>query len=210
MKLTSKAFADGQPIPIGFAFGRIDAASHVALSDNRNPHLEWSEVPEGTRSFVVICHDYDVPTQPDDVNQEGREVPASLARTDFFHWLLVDIPAATRSIADGEYSHQVTPKGKGGPETKQGTRQGVNDFTQWFAADHDMRGDYYGYDGPCPPWNDAIVHHYVFTLYALDVPRCAVEGRFTGQDVRAAIAGHVLGEARLTGTYTLNPALAAT
>jgi phosphatidylethanolamine-binding protein (PEBP) family uncharacterized protein len=49
----------------------------------------------------------------------------------------------------------------------------------------------------------------VFTLYALDVARCAVESRFTGQDVRAAIAGHVLAEAKLTGTYSLNPALAA-
>lgn len=53
------------------------------------------------------------------------------------------------------------------------------------------------------------MHHYVFTLYALDVARCAVEGRFTGPDVRAAIAGHVLAEAKLTGTYSLNPALAA-
>ena len=34
-----------------------------------------------------------------------------------------------------------------------------------------MFGDYYGYDGPCPPWNDELVHRYVFTLYALDVPR---------------------------------------
>jgi len=49
----------------------------------------------------------------------------------------------------------------------------------------------------------------VFTLYALDVARCAVEGRFTGPDVRAAIAGHVLAEAKLTGTYSLNPALVA-
>jgi Raf kinase inhibitor-like YbhB/YbcL family protein len=72
-----------------------------------------------------------------------------------------------------------------------------------------MKGDYHGYDGPCPPWNDEILHHYVFTLYALDVARCAVEGRFTGADARAAIAGHVLAEAKLTGTYSLNPALAA-
>jgi Raf kinase inhibitor-like YbhB/YbcL family protein len=71
-----------------------------------------------------------------------------------------------------------------------------------------MKGDYHGYDGPCPPWNDEIVHHYVFTLYALDVARCTLDGRFTGQDVRAAIAGHVLAEARLTGTYSLNPEVA--
>ena len=155
----------------------------------------------------MVCHDPDVPSRGDDVNQEGREVPASLPRVDFFHWLLLDIPAATTEIAAGAQSDGVTPRGKSGPAAPGGLRHGINDNTGWFAGDEQMKGDYYGYDGPCPPWNDEIVHHYVFTLYALDVARCAVEGRFTGQDVRAAIAGHVLGEAKLTGTYTLNPAL---
>ena len=70
-----------------------------------------------------------------------------------------------------------------------------------------MRGDYYGYDGPCPPWNDEIVHRYVFTVFALDVAKLDVEGRLTGQQLRAAMQGHVLAQASLTGTYTLNPAL---
>ena len=57
-----------------------------------------------------------------------------------------------------------------------GARQGVNSYTSWFASDHDMSGDYFGYDGPCPPWNDALVHRYVFTLYALDVATLACKG----------------------------------
>jgi phosphatidylethanolamine-binding protein (PEBP) family uncharacterized protein len=85
----------------------------------------------------------------------------------------------------------------------------VNDYTLWFGGDQGMGGDYHGYDGPCPPWNDSIVHHYMFTLHALDVERCPVEGRFTGADVRAAIAGHTLGRATLTGVYSLNPAVPA-
>jgi phosphatidylethanolamine-binding protein (PEBP) family uncharacterized protein len=68
-----------------------------------------------------------------------------------------------------------------------------------------MSGQYYGYDGPCPPWNDPLTHHYVFTLYALDVPRLEVLGELTGPNVKAALAGHVLAEARLTATYSLNP-----
>jgi phosphatidylethanolamine-binding protein (PEBP) family uncharacterized protein len=44
-------------------------------------------------SFAIICHDPDVPSQGDDVNQEDRTVPASLPRVDFFHWLLFDLPA---------------------------------------------------------------------------------------------------------------------
>lgn len=70
-----------------------------------------------------------------------------------------------------------------------------------------MAGDYYGYDGPCPPWNDERRHRYLFTLYALDMARCPVEGRFTGAQVLKAIAPHVLNKASLTGLYTLNPAV---
>lgn len=71
-----------------------------------------------------------------------------------------------------------------------------------------MKGTYYGYDGPCPPWNDAIVHHYIFTLYALATPVLAIEGELNGANVRAALANApVLAEATLTGLYTLNPAL---
>ena len=72
-----------------------------------------------------------------------------------------------------------------------------------------MRGEYFGYDGPAPPWNDSLIHHYVFTLYALDVPHLTVEGQLTGPNIRLAIVGHVLAEAFITGTYTLNPRLAA-
>lgn len=208
MKLTSKSFADQQFIPQANAFGKIDPESHIALAGNRNPHLAWADVPEGTKSFVVICHDPDVPSKGDDVNQEGREVPASLPRVDFYHWVLVDVAGSVREIPEGAYSDSITPRGKGGPLAVNDTRQGVNDYTGWFAADRDMNGDYFGYDGPCPPWNDAIVHRYVFTVYALDIDRVQVEGRFTGPDVLRAIQGHVLAQAAITGKYTLNPALA--
>ena len=207
MKLTSPGFVDQQKIPESFAFGVIDPAHHVRLGENRNPPLVWSEVPEGTRSFVLICHDPDVPSVGDDVNQEGRKVSVSLPRVDFFHWILVDLPAALREIREGEFSGTVTPKGKSGPQTLHDARQGVNDYTHWFAGDNDMRGDYYGYDGPCPPWNDELQHRYVFTLYALDVERLPLEGRFDGPATRAALTGHVLAEASLTGVYSLNPVL---
>ncbi|WP_035881378.1 YbhB/YbcL family Raf kinase inhibitor-like protein [Cupriavidus metallidurans] len=213
MKLWSKAFADNAPIPGEFAFCVPDAASHVALSSNRNPDLHWDDVPAATRSFVLICHDRDVPSKGDDVNQEGREIPESLPRVDFFHWVLIDVPPGLHTISAGSHSDGVIARGKPGPEALVGTatagglRHGLNDYTGWFAGDADMKGDYFGYDGPCPPWNDSIIHHYVFTVYALDIDRVPVEGKFTGADVRRAIQGHVLAEASLTGTYTLNPRL---
>ena len=70
-----------------------------------------------------------------------------------------------------------------------------------------MDGKYFGYDGPCPPWNDSIIHHYVFTLYALDIYRTPLDGAFTGQDVRKSIKKHVLAETSIVGTYTQNPRL---
>ncbi|MDR2188607.1 MAG: YbhB/YbcL family Raf kinase inhibitor-like protein [Azonexus sp.] len=207
MRLTSESFTDGQRIPGDYAFCNPDPAHHVCLGKNLNPQLAWQDAPAGTRSFAVICHDPDVPSQGDDVNQEGRSVPASLPRVDFFHWVLIDLPATLSAIAAGEYSHAITPRGKSGAPAMNGSRQGVNSYTDWFASDNDMRGDYYGYDGPCPPWNDEIPHRYVFTVYALDLERLPLTGRFGGPEVRAAMAGHILAEASLTGIYTLNPAL---
>ena len=205
MILSSESFADGQPIPVDFAFCKIDPKSHVALSSNRNPQLSWSDAPVGTRSFAIVCHDIDVPSKPDDVNQEGREIPSTLPRVHFYHWTLIDLPIGLHAIAAGEFSDKVTPRGKPGPTVKHGARQGINDYTGWFAGNPEMAGDYHGYDGPCPPWNDEIPHRYVFTLYALDIAHCPVEGKFSGQQVREAIKGHVLAEASITGVYSLNP-----
>jgi len=207
VKLTSSSFSDGGPIPAEFAFCAMDAKTHATLSKNRNPQLAWIEVPMGTKSFAIICHDPDVPSRGDDVNQEGRVVPRSLARVDFFHWVLADLPAAMVGVQAGEFSSSVVSRGKPGPAAPHGARQGINDYTGWFAGDKDMAGDYYGYDGPCPPWNDEIPHRYTFTVFALDVARLPLEGRFDGHAVRKAAQGHVLAQASLTGRYTLNPAV---
>jgi Raf kinase inhibitor-like YbhB/YbcL family protein len=177
------------------------------LSQNRNPDLAWTDVPAGTQSLAIICHDPDVPSRGDDVNKEGRTVPASLPRVDFFHWVLVELPRTSQSIAAGSHSNTVTPRGKPGPAGPGGGRHGINDYTGWFAGDKDMAGDYYGYDGPCPPWNDEIAHRYVFTVYALDVPALELPPRFNGQAALDAMRGHVLAQASLTGRYTLNPRL---
>jgi len=207
MKLTSSSFEDGGAIPAEFAFCVADPKTHATLSKNRNPQLAWSDVPMGTKSFALICHDPDVPSRGDDVNKEGRTIPASLPRVDFFHWVLVDLSASMVGVSAAEFSSSVVPRGKAGPQATHGARQGINDYTAWFQADHDMAGDYYGYDGPCPPWNDAIAHRYVFTVFALDVARLALPERFGGKDVREAVRGHVLAQASLTGRYTLNPAV---
>ena len=207
MRLWSNSWIDGERIPARYAAGRL-LDGGVGFSDNLNPHFAWSEVPAGTRSFALICHDFDVPSRGDDVNKTDREVPEDLPRVDFFHWVMVDLPAGLSTIAEGEFSRGFTPRGKSGPAALHGARQGLNDYTGWFAGDAERGGNYFGYDGPFPPFNDSLVHHYVFTLYALDVARAPIEGTFDGPQARAAIYPHVLAEAMHSGTYTLNRRLA--
>lgn len=206
MKLTSESLRNGERIPEKYALGKYDPKTHATFSDNVSPAIAWSDLPDGTRSLVLLVHDRDVPSRPDDVNKEGRTVPADLPRVDFFHWVLVDIAPDASPLREGEFARGMTERGKPGPDGgPRGTRQGLNDYTGWFDGDPKLGGRYHGYDGPFPPWNDSRVHHYHFTLYALDVDRCPVEGDFTGHDVREAIEGHVLGEASFVATYAIYP-----
>jgi len=207
MELRTDSFAEGGAIPDRCALAKHHPETRVTFGGNLNPHLEWSGVPEGTRSFALICHDPDVPSVGEDVNQPDREVPAELPRVDFFHWVLVDLPADVRSIEEGEVASGVVPGGQKAHDGPHGSRQGLNDYVGWFAGDPEMAGDYYGYDGPAPPWNDSIVHRYRFTVHALDVDRLDVEKGFTGHDARAAMEGHIIAEASIEGTYTQNPRL---
>jgi Raf kinase inhibitor-like YbhB/YbcL family protein len=207
MKLVSDSFSQGQAIPVQYAFARIAPDTHIALSDNINPHLAWTDIPAGTQSLVLICHDANVPSTGEDVNQEGKTLPVSRPRIDFFHWVLLDIYPSTTEIPAGSHCRGVTPRGKSGPAAPGGLRHGLNDYTGWFAGDAEMAGPYYGYDGPCPPWNDEQLHDYVFTLHAIDVPRLEISGDLDGRSVRQALEGHVLATATLAGFYSLNPAV---
>ncbi|MCH9681865.1 MAG: YbhB/YbcL family Raf kinase inhibitor-like protein [Deltaproteobacteria bacterium] len=201
-------WSHGDPIPAKFAFGKPGNDGPFATSDNLSPAIRWSNPPVGTRSFAIICHDPDVPSVGDDVNLQGKTVPADLPRVPFFHWVLVDIPVGVSAMDQGAAADGVTARGKAVGRTAHGVA-GANDYTGWFAGDPDMEGTYGGYDGPCPPWNDSIVHHYHFTVYALDVPSLGLQDGFTGPDALAAIEGHVLASASYMGTYSMNPAVPA-
>jgi Raf kinase inhibitor-like YbhB/YbcL family protein len=204
MKIEVDGFEDGGRIPAAYAFGVPADIGHVAFGQNLNPHVRWSDAPEGTRSFALIVHDEAVPSAGDDVNQEGRTVPWDLPRVDFFHWVLVDIPAHIREIPEGAVSTGVTAKGKPIGPGPYGVA-GINDYTGWFSGDPEMAGNYGGYDGPCPPWNDALLHHYHFTVYALDVASLGLPEKFRGPDALKAMEGHIVDKATLVGTYAFYP-----
>nr|CDQ33827.1 putative kinase inhibitor protein [Virgibacillus halodenitrificans] len=207
MRIDVQDIIDGEPIPERFAFAVPDPEQHLRFSDNRNPHVHWHDVPAGTRSLALLVVDVDAPTDPSDVNQEGRSVSADLPRADFYHWVLIDIPVEVSGIDEGEDADGVVAMGKAPGETGKGVR-GINSYTDFFVDDEQLEGIYGGYDGPCPPWNDARVHRYHFTIYALDVASLGLQGEFTGDEVLEAMQGRVLEQSSVMGTYTLNPELA--
>ena len=204
MKVSIPAWVDSSPIPSKFAFGKIPNEGRFELGGNVNPKISWTDAPQGTKSFAIICHDPDVPSSGEDVNQEGKTVPATLPRVDFYHWVLINIPSQITAIEEGVSSSKVTPKGKATGAKSYGLA-GQSSYTDWFQGDADMGGVYGDYDGPCPPWNDSIVHHYHFTVYALDVEKVDVSGDFTGADALAAMEKHILAKASHMGTYSMNP-----
>lgn len=95
------------------------------------------------------------------------------------HWALYDIAAGTSRL---DHAFPTRPQ-------VEGARQAVNDFGQ------------VGYRGPCPPRGHGT-HHYRFRLLALDVAELPLGAEPKCPDVEAAARPHVLGEARLTGTYS--------
>ena len=208
MKLHSDSFEHRGTMPLRFAAGKPEAGTDsYEFGDNHNPHLSWTNVPEGTRSLVLIAVDPDVPTHGEMVGRPDIEIPEEQARMEFTHWVVIDMDPATREIVERAHCNGVTPRGKDETAGPGAGRQGLNDYTGWFAKDKDMAGDWFGYDGPFPPPNDRRLHRYFFRLFALDVSRLKLSNRFTAADVHNAMRGHILAEDAIYATYSLHPEL---
>jgi Raf kinase inhibitor-like YbhB/YbcL family protein len=208
LTVTVEGVANGKAIPGDYAFCVPAAQGHVTLGPNKSPKISWTAGPAKTQSYAIIAVDPDVPSVATDVNKEGKTISSKLKRVKFYHWVLVDIPASVTSLDAGADSDGVTSGGKPPGPAKVGVR-GLNNYTDWFASDDKMKGNYAGYDGPCPPWNDTRRHHYHFTVYALDVPSLGLSGTFRADDAAKAMKRHVLAKGQMVGVYALNPAVAA-
>jgi Raf kinase inhibitor-like YbhB/YbcL family protein len=106
--------------------------------------------------------------------------PDAPTGTGFWHWVVFDVPASVTSLPTGAGSN-------GSPAAR--AKSGYTDF----AFSH--------YGGPCPPNGDPA-HHYIFTVYALDVP--ALEGvgpRSTAATVMFSLRGHLLAQGSLEGRF---------
>ena len=95
----------------------------------------------------------------------------------FTHWVLFDVPASTTQLPEGFQPGSVGVSGNSGFRRA-------------------------GYGGPCPP---SGVHHYHFTLSALDTASLGLQAGATKADVEKAMQGHVLGTAELVGLYQRQP-----
>lgn len=198
MELQSHAFSEGEMIPERCAYGRMGEGGKTVAGGNLNPHLAWSGVPEGAKSFVVACLDDDVPTNLDERDRAG-EIPASQPRRRFVHWVQADVSAEVNEFPEGAFRHGMKTPQKFG-------LAGINDYSRGAVPEAGAVGT--GYDGPCPPFFDARRHYYRFQVIALDVAR--LEGlpkAFTWNDVDERMKGHILATAELVGRYTLNPRL---
>jgi Raf kinase inhibitor-like YbhB/YbcL family protein len=149
MELRSSAFRDGVTIPRPYTGDGKDVS----------PPLQWGEPPDGTRSFVLLADDPDAP------------------RGIWVHWVLFNLPADLRALAEGVPTQPTLPNG---------AKQGKNDFGK------------IGYGGPAPPKGKP--HRYFFKLYALDTVLDLPPGATKDQVVKA-MTGHILGEGQLMGTF---------
>ena len=75
LQLTSPAFEHQGAMPIELS----------CEAGGRSPPLTWSNVPEGTRSFVLIAVDPDIPS-------------SRVRVMEFVHWVLYDLPAEAREL----------------------------------------------------------------------------------------------------------------
>ncbi len=114
MQLTSTAFDSGGSIP----------AKHTGEGVDVSPALSWTDVPDGTKSLAVICHDPDAPL-------------VTPGRYGFVHWVLYNIPSDASSLAEAvdQYTAGNSDFGKagyGGPMPPNG--HGVHHYFFWLLA----------------------------------------------------------------------------
>lgn len=148
-QIRTPAFSAGGDIPKKFTCDGADVS----------PQLAWNDPPAKTQAFALIGDDPDAPV--------GTWV----------HWVLFDLPASTRELAEG------VPKQE---QVAGGAKQGRNDFGK------------IGYGGPCPP--PGKPHRYFFKLYALDA-NLGLKAGATKAEAERAMKGHILAQAELMGKY---------
>jgi Raf kinase inhibitor-like YbhB/YbcL family protein len=151
--LTSHDVMDGEPM----------GSTFVVDGGNESPRLSWSGFPGNTRSFAVTCFDPDAPTP-----------------SGYWHWTVVDLPAAITSLE----------RGAGGGDA------GLPDKAFHVRSD----GGALAYEGAGPPPGD-VAHRYFFVVHALDTEKLGVDNTVSPAVVAFHLVFHTLSRAILVPTY---------
>ncbi|MFZ1108942.1 MAG: YbhB/YbcL family Raf kinase inhibitor-like protein [Rhodomicrobium sp.] len=183
----------------------FDAAYCVPPSKEEAPHdispaVSWSQGPAGTKSYVLIMTDLDVPNDLSLINKAGVTLTPSTPRVPFIHWVLIDIPPGIAHLDKGVEGSEFIAKGKAFGHTDHGIR-GLNVFSHFYPEGSPFAGPHAGYDGPCPPLNDTVTHRYVTDIYALDVASLGLSGQFYGEAALEKMKGHLLASGRANAGY---------
>jgi Raf kinase inhibitor-like YbhB/YbcL family protein len=163
--VTSTTVEDGKP----FAPPHLSGAFGIPGGRDTSPQLTWSGAPEGTKSYAVTVYDPDAPTQ-----------------SGFWHWVVADIPAATKSLPEGA-----------GDDTGSGLP----------AAAFQLRNDAGAarYIGAAPPAGHGE-HRYFITVHALDTENIGVPPEATPAYLGFTMATHILARATMIATAETPPA----
>lgn len=134
-------------------------------------HLEGEDIAPRMEWQGVPANTQSLVLIVDDPDAPDPKAP----RMTWVHWVVYNLPPDTRGLPEGATSNDLPPE----------TKQGLNDWNR------------IGYGCPCPP---AGRHRYFHKLYALDTI-LPVMDRPTKADIEAAMAGHVIEQADIVGTY---------
>ncbi len=131
---------------------------------NVSPALSWKNPRADTKSYAITVYDPDAPTG-----------------SGWWHWIMFNIPATTRSL----------PAGAGNLATGKSPPGAVQSVTDFGTP---------GYGGPCPPKGDRP-HRYIFTVHALKVDKLDLDDKAMPALVGFMINSNRLDKATFTATY---------
>lgn len=151
-EVTSSAFENGKDIPVAHAHSDVSGGKNTSIL------LSWKNLPDGTKSVAITMVDK--------------------SADNFLHWLVINIPPDTTSIAEGA-------SGKNMPTD-------ATEFNNSYGQA--------GYGGPAPP--PGAAHDYEITVYALNIPSMSMSENAGLDQFLSFVEGKILGKATITGKFS--------
>ncbi len=158
-EISSPAIGRDKKIP-----DKYTANSFGCSGQNLSIPLTWKNVPKDAKSLALTMYDPDAPTG-----------------SGFWHWLVVNIPVSTNSLAEeaGAAGNAKLPAGAVHARNDAGT---------------------VAYFGPCPPKGDKA-HRYIFTIFAVKTDKLNVDANTSGAVVGFMLHFNTLAKASVTYRY---------